>query len=98
MPKVRVKQDDFKPRNQGRPIPLAASVRLSRSTTKDANGAMIACVEIGHGMTVAGGQIGVVDVYLAERTINAESFLHDISPISEKINTTAGTKKPHPLI
>ena len=53
MPKVRVKQDDFKPRNQGRPIPLAASVRLSRSPTKDANGAMIACVEIGHGMTVA---------------------------------------------
>ena len=45
-------------------------------------------ITLGHGMTVAGGQIGVVDVYLAERTINAESFLHDISPISEKINTT----------
>jgi hypothetical protein len=45
---------------------------------------------------MAGAQVRVVDVHLAERTMDAEFLLHDISPISEKINTTAGTKKPHP--
>ena len=33
---------------------------------------------------VAGGQIGVVDVHLAERTMDAEFLLHDDLLISEK--------------
>jgi hypothetical protein len=39
---------------------------------------------LGRGMTVAGGQVGVVDVHLAERTMDAEFFLHDDLLISEK--------------